>query len=194
METIRTFIAIPLPDALLKRLSALQERLETEVPHRSMRWVKPTGIHLTLKFLGDISTERLPEIKQALTAVAQNAPACQFTVGELGCFPNPSRPRVLWVGVQEPSGRLNALQDAIEEALDTLGYAREKRGFTPHLTLGRVQRKVSHNAATRIGDVVQATPVEQLAHITAEHFALIRSDLKPTGAAYTTLATFDLKR
>ena len=193
METIRAFIAIPLPDSLLERLAALQRKLENRVPHRSVRWVRTEGIHLTLKFLGDTPADRLPDIKHALAAVARHAPACSFTVAGLGCFPNPRRPRVVWVGVQEPTGRLAALQDGIEEALTPLGYEPEGRGFTPHLTLGRVGRKASRSDAAQVGEIVTATTVELLAEVPADRFALIRSVLKPSGAEYTTLEEFPLR-
>lgn len=192
MDTIRAFIAVPLPDSLLEQLTALQRQLKKQVPERSVRWVRPEGIHLTLKFLGDTPTGKLPEIERALAAVARHAPACTFTVGELGCFPNPRRPRVVWIGVQEPTGRLAALQDAVEEVMAPFGYEPEGRGFTPHLTLGRVQRKVSRSDAARVGEVVTGTGVGQLAEVLADRFALIRSVLKPSGAEYTTLAEFPL--
>jgi 2'-5' RNA ligase len=192
METIRAFIAVPLPHPLLDRLSALQRQLESQIPSRSVRWVRAEGIHLTLKFLGDTPTEKLPGIKRALTAVARHAPVCTFTVGELGCFPNPRRPRVVWVGVQEPAGRLAALQDAIEEVMAPLGYPPEGRGFTPHLTLGRVRPGARRSDVARVGEVVTGTTVESLAEISGDHFALIRSVLKPTGAEYTTLEEFPL--
>jgi len=190
MEIIRAFIAIPLPGTLLDELAALQRRLEKQVPPYSVRWVNPHGIHLTLQFLGDTPVEKLPAIQEALAAVAQNAPSCTFTVGGLGCFPNPRRPRVVWVGVQEPTGRLAALQDAIEEAMEHFGYTPEGRGFTPHLTLGRVQRRASNREAAQVGEAITGAPVGQLAEVAADRFALIRSVLKPTGAEYTTLAEF----
>jgi 2'-5' RNA ligase len=193
METIRAFIAVPLPHPLLDRLSALQRQLESQIPSRSVRWVRAEGIHLTLKFLGDTPTEKLPDIKRALTAVARHAPACTFTVGELGCFPNPRRPRVVWVGVQEPAGRLAALQDAIEEVMAPLGYPPEGRGFTPHLTLGRVRPGARRSDVARVGEVVTGTTVESLVEMSGDHFALIRSVLKPTGAEYTTLEKFLLQ-
>lgn len=192
METIRAFIAIPLPPPLLEKMAALQRQLEKQIAPRSVRWVHTEGIHLTLKFLGDTPTEKLPDIKRALTAVARHAPACTFTVGELGCFPNPRRPRVVWVGVQEPAGRLAALQDAIEEVMAPLGYPPEGRGFTPHLTLGRVRPGARRDEVSRVGEVVSGTTVESLAEVSADHFALIRSVLKPTGAEYTTLEEFPL--
>ncbi len=192
MNTIRAFIAIPLPQPLLRELDRVQRRLENKIPPRSVRWVRAAGIHLTLKFLGDTPLEKLPGIEAALWAVARHAPSCTFTVGELGCFPNPRRPRVVWVGVQEPSGRLAALQDAIEEVVVPFGYQPEGRGFTPHLTLGRVQRRASRSDAARIGEVVVATNVGTLGQVAATSFALIQSVLKPTGAEYTTLSEFEL--
>jgi 2'-5' RNA ligase len=193
METMRAFIAIPLPHPLLEKLAALQHQLERRVPPRSVRWVRPEGVHLTLKFLGDTLTEKLPGIKQALAAVARHAPACPFTVEELGCFPNPRRPRVVWVGVQEPTGRLAALQDAIEEVMVPFGHEPEGRGFTPHLTLGRIRRRTPRSDAARVGEVVASTEVGLLAEVPADHFALIRSVLKPAGAEYTTLEEFPLR-
>jgi 2'-5' RNA ligase len=193
VDKIRAFIAIPLPDLLLDKLADLQRELERQIPPRSVRWVRTEGIHLTLKFLGDTPTEKLPEIKQALAAVARHAPTSSFTVGELGCFPNPRRPRVVWVGVQELTGRLAVLQDAIEEVMAPFGYPPEGRGFTPHLTLGRVQRKAPRSDAARVGEVVTGTTVETLAEVPADYFALIRSVLKPSGAEYTVLEKFVLQ-
>jgi RNA 2',3'-cyclic 3'-phosphodiesterase len=192
METIRAFIAVPLPDSLLRQLASLQRRLEEQMPRRGVRWVRREGIHLTLKFLGDTPAEKLPSIKEALAAVARNAPVSTFTVGGIGCFPNAYRPRVVWVGVQEPTGRMAALQDAIEEVMAPFGYKPEGRGFTPHLTLGRVGRKARRDEVTRVGEVVAGTEVNQLAEVVADRFELIRSVLKPTGAEYTTLETFVL--
>ena len=193
METIRAFIAVPLSDSLLEQLTVLQRKLERQMPPRSVRWVRPEGIHLTLKFLGDTLTEKLPDIKQALAAVARHAPVSTFTVEGLGCFPNPRRPRVIWVGVQEPTGRLAVLQDAIEEVLTPFGYESEGRGFKPHLTVGRVRRKVARSDVAQVGQVVGDTTVGLLGQVSVESFCLIRSVLKPTGAEYATLEEFSLR-
>jgi len=193
METIRAFIAIPLPQLLLSKLAALQQQLEQQIPPRSVRWVRAEGIHLTLRFLGDTSTDKVPDIKQALAAVARHAPACRFSVEGLGCFPNSRRPRVVWVGVKEPTGWLEVLQDAIEEAMTHFGYSRERRAFKPHLTLGRVHRRASRSDAAQLGEVVAGTTVGLLAEVPVEQFALIRSVLKPAGAEYTALEEFPLR-
>ncbi len=192
METIRAFVAIPLPPSLLDRLSILQRQLEKQVPPQSVRWVRGEGIHLTLKFLGDTPVEKLPFIKRALAAEAQHVPPFSFTAAGLGCFPRSRRPRVIWVGVEEPLGRLATLQSGIEEAMSGLGFKPEHRKFHPHLTLGRVQQRVSRRDRERIGEVITAAPVEVLAEVPADRFALIRSVLKPSGAEYTTLEEFTL--
>jgi 2'-5' RNA ligase len=193
MNMCRLFIAVPLPKSLLKRLGDVQYRLEGKVPHRSVRWVRAEGIHLTLKFLGDTPQDKIPTIQEALTVVARNAPACDLTVSGLGCFPSCRRPRVLWVGVQEPTGRLRALWKAVEEVMISVGYKPERHGFSPHLTLGRVRRQSSRGDLKEIGDAVTGTAADRLAAFSADRFELIRSMLKPTGAEYTTLATFRLQ-
>jgi 2'-5' RNA ligase len=193
MKKIRTFVAIPLPDSLLEQLDRLQRKLEPEVPPRSVRWVRSTGIHLTLKFLGDTPVGQLPEIKAALSAVARNAPSFTFSAEGLGCFPNLRRPRVLWVGIHEPTDRLAALQNAIEEVMEPLGYQPERRGFTPHLTLGRVRRRAGRSDARRLGELISATNVGKLGEVDVSSFAFIQSILKSTGAEYTRLEEFPLE-
>ena len=192
MEKMRLFIAVPLPEPVLKRLAEVQHRLEGRVGHQSVRWVRSEGIHLTLKFLGDTPGEKVGAIGEALTVVGRNVPRCTATVEGLGCFPSPRRPQVLWVGVTEPTGRLEALQAAVEEAMTSLGYSPERRGFTPHLTLGRVRRGASRQEEEQIGEAVQTMAVGELAKITIDRFELIRSALKPSGAEYTTVETFPL--
>lgn len=192
MEKLRIFVAIPLPPLLLERLKDVQYRLQGKVPHRSVRWVRPEGIHLTLKFLGDTPRDEIPIVREALIAVARHAPSFTLTAEGLGCFPSPRRPRVLWVGVDEPTGRLAVLAKAIEEAMTSLGYKPDRHSFTPHLTLGRVRRGASQEASREISEAITGTRVGQLAQFTADCFELIRSDLKPGGAEYTTLETFPL--
>jgi 2'-5' RNA ligase len=190
MDNIRLFVAIPLPESLLERLVDVQYRVQGKVPHKSVRWVRSEGIHLTLKFLGDTPEDKVPTIREALTVVGRNAPLCTLVAEGLGCFPSLRRPRVLWVGVNEPTGRLEALQKAVEEAMTSLGYKPERHGFTPHLTLGRVRRGTSRTDEKRIAEAIEGTTVGQLTEFTADRFELIRSELKPTGAEYTTLETF----
>jgi len=192
-QPVRAFIAVPLPDEILSALGGVQRTLSRNVPEGSVRWVRPKGIHLTLKFLGNTPLDRLPAIRAALNAVAMNAPAFTITIGGAGCFPNPRRPRVIWIGIDEPQGRLVRLHAAIEEALDNAGFPPEGRPFKPHLTLGRVNRRSSHGDAARVGEAVVGAAVNVLGQVKATQVDLVRSILKPTGAEYSTLATFSLQ-
>jgi 2'-5' RNA ligase len=193
METIRAFIAVPLPRSLLDQLATLQTQLGDQVPARSVRWVRTESIHLTLKFLGDTLTEKLPNIKQALAAVARHAPTATFTVEGVGCFPNPRRPRIVWAGIKDPTGCLEVLQDTVGEAMTHFGYEREKRNFKPHLTIGRVNRRTSRDDAAQVGAAVASSTVGLLDEVSVDRFDLIHSVLKPTGAEYTTLEEFPLR-
>jgi len=187
MKTLRTFIAVDLNEPLKKELAALQARLREQVAPGSVRWVRPEGIHLTLKFLGDTPADRVDEIGRALAQAAAQVQPFAFTVGGLGCFPNTRRPRVVWVGLQEPTGALVRLRDAVEAHVAPLGFPTEKRPFRPHLTLGRVQRRASKSEVREIGEIVAAAPVGTIARMHVTTVSYIQSELKPGGAVYTTL-------
>jgi len=193
MSTIRAFIAIPLPGPILDQLARVQRKLEGQVPPRSIRWVKRSGIHLTLKFLGDVPRGNLVEMEKALREAARSVATCTYTVEGLGCFPTCDRPRVIWVGVVEPSGRLGALQDAVEEAMAPFGFEPERRGFTAHLTLGRVARHASRRDAASVGERISRTHIGALGKAVADRFYLIQSTLKPSGAEYARLVEFKLQ-
>lgn len=187
MNTIRAFIAIELPQDILAQLGQLQAQLKAALPRGSVRWVRPEGIHLTLKFLGEVPQSQLDLIKSALAEVGRRSPPFTFGVGQAGCFPNAHRPRVVWIGVQEPGNWLNRLQRAVESAMTPLGYPPENRSFTPHLTLGRVDRNVSLGDLRKIGEGVLQARIGAVGQASAETVALIQSHLKPTGAEYAVL-------
>lgn len=188
MEKIRTFIAIELNQALQDSLNRLQQNLKRQVPERAVRWVRPDGIHLTLKFLGDVPAPRIASISQTVESACRNLSPFRIELTGLGCFPNLRRPRVVWVGVREATGTLLRLQNAIESGLGVLGFAREDRSFTPHLTLGRVQRQADRSEQQRLGDLIAGSDVGSLGDMKVASVSVIRSDLRPTGAVYTTLA------
>jgi 2'-5' RNA ligase len=192
MATVRTFIAIELDEELRATLQDLQDRLRGQLAPRSVRWVRPQGIHLTLKFLGDTPVSRLEDIKVALAQAATEVGPFTFTVGGLGCFPNTQRPRVVWVGLQEPTGALVRLRDAVEAQVAPLGFPTEKRRFSPHLTLGRVQRRASRSEVREIGKVVAASEIGTVDEMDVTVVCHIKSDLRPSGAVYTTLLEAEL--
>lgn len=191
-ETYRTFIAAPLAPPVIQALDTLQTQLKRACPHRTVRWVPADHIHLTLHFLGDILPSRVDPVKAALQVVARNVPPFAFEAKGLGAFPNLSRPRVIWVGVQDETSWLALLHEAVNEAMTRLGFERERRRFSPHLTLGRVQRRASRAEAQSIGEVIEATHVDTLGANPVETLVLFRSILQPTGAEYTPLAQFRL--
>jgi 2'-5' RNA ligase len=193
MATVRTFIAIELDEDLKSNLLRLQNRLREQVSPRSVRWVQPDGIHLTLKFLGDTPVEQLANVKKALAEAAGEIGPFTFTVGGLGCFPNLRRPRVVWVGLQEPTGALLRLQRAIEANVAPLGFPTEKRPFSPHLTLGRVQRNISNSQAREVGEAVAAIAPGTIDEMAVAAASYIKSDLRPSGAVYTVLFEAKLK-
>jgi 2'-5' RNA ligase len=190
---LRTFIAIKLDEELRDNLRGLQDSLQRQVSPRSVRWVRPEGIHLTLKFLGDTLPEQVEQVKVALNRAASGVGPFTFTVGGLGCFPNTRRPRVVWVGLHEATGILARLRDAVEAHVAPLGFPTEKRPFRPHLTLGRVQRRASKSEVREIGEVVAASAIGDIDEMTVTAVSYIKSDLRPSGAVYTTLLEAELR-
>lgn len=187
MNTLRTFIAIELDDELRDNLGHLQARLRERVSPGSVRWVRPDGIHLTLKFLGDTPQAKVEEVQAALAQAAADVGPFTFAVAGLGCFPNARSPRVVWVGLQELSGALARLRDAVEAQVAPLGFPTEKRPFRPHLTIGRVQRRASKSEVREIGEVVATSIIGTVDEMTVTIVSYIKSELKPGGAVYTTL-------
>jgi 2'-5' RNA ligase len=193
MATVRTFIATELSEDLRESLGLLQDRLRAQMPRGSVRWVRPEGIHLTLKFLGDTPVEQVDRVKAALAEAAAKVGPFRIVVRGLGCFPNSRRPRVIWVGLEESSGALQRLRDEVEAHVAPVGFPTERRKFSPHLTLGRVQRRASSSEVREIGQMVAASTTGLIGEIHVSTVSYIKSDLKPSGAVYTTLLETDLK-
>lgn len=193
MTTLRTFIAIELDQQLCDLLTRLQDRLNGQLSPRSVRWVRSEGIHLTLKFLGDTPSQQVEAVKVALDRAVFQIPPFAVSVGGLGCFPNSRRPRVVWVGLYEPTGTLASLRDAVESHIAPLGFPTENRPFRPHLTLGRVHRRASKSEVREIGEVIQASVIGDLHEMSVQEVSYIKSELKPSGAVYTTLYKAQLR-
>ncbi len=189
-ETVRTFIAVELPPLLRQALEEWQADLRREFPSRAVRWTRPNGIHLTLKFLGDTPTERLPEVKAALARAVVAIAPFDLESGVWGCFPNCRRPRVLWLGVNGELASLRMLWQAVEKEVAPLGWPTEKRGFSPHLTLGRISRGTTAAEIAAVGEAMQQRAMPQVHRWTVDALTFFRSDLRPTGAVYTPLGVF----
>ena len=187
MDTIRAFIAIELPDEVKETVALIIKRLRP-AQYRYVKWVAPTGTHLTIKFLGNISSDQLPQITDIMKTAAQKVPLIELRLGGLGMFPNEQRPRVIWVALEGNTEPLAIMQREIEKALEPLGFATENRAFTPHLTLGRVRDNASSDDRKEIGGVVKTKKIDYDASFTLRELSLMKSTLTPTGAIYNRMA------
>jgi 2'-5' RNA ligase len=187
-ETWRLFIAVELPEGVLQAISAVQNDLKKRLPERALRWVRPEGIHLTLQFLGDVERDRVDELADALAQAAADRRRIDLAIEGLGCFPNPRRPRVLWLGIGGEVAKLRLLQQAVEAETKPLGFQPEGRPFSPHLTLARVQRNASRSDVAEVGASIERRKTGRVADFAADGISLIRSQLKPSGAEYTQVA------
>lgn len=193
MGVIRAFIAIELTPEIRRALDQTSSELRGRLKDVPVRWVAAEGTHLTLKFLGDVSVANLEVLKKILHAEAGGHPPFEIGIAELGAFPSIQRPRVIWVKVDSPAV-LSSIQHSIENETARLGYAREDRPFSPHLTLGRVPRNATPADIHRIGEVLAQFKVGFLGVMRVESINLYRSDLRPSGAVYTCLYAAPLRK
>ena len=182
METIRTFMAVALPSAAKQELTRVADELAMRVPERSVRWVTPDLIHITLCFLGETAVSKLDAITQMMDRVVCTHAPLKLNLHGTGCFPDANRPRVIWVGLAGQVAELAAVKRDLDSGLASLGWDVEKRPFTPHLTLGRVK-----DAAKLRGVSWEVGVKEMAVGITAVH--LIESQLTGDGPIYTTRHT-----
>ncbi|MBI2908514.1 MAG: RNA 2',3'-cyclic phosphodiesterase [Chloroflexi bacterium] len=188
MELIRSFIAIELPEELKESLTDLHAKLK-QAGGNNVKWVRPEGVHLTLVFLGYVAAEKIPAVTEAMTRVAEGIAPLTLTARGVGAFPSWQRPRVVWVGLEGDIERLKTLQKRLQDALEPLGFTPEKRDFSPHLTLGRVREPISPAERRRMGEVMSAIGFETPVNWKVDSVSLMRSELKPTGAVYSQLAS-----
>lgn len=192
LESIRLFAAIKLSEVLERELETLEEMLRSATLMRPVRWVAPENIHLTVKFLGQVEAARIADLSAALSNSAQSVLPFTLTVRELGCFPNSMRPDVIWAGLGGQLTEAAELVRRVEETFAAIGFAREKRPFSPHLTLGRVRREARPADRAAIGSYLERIPTQDYGTITADSIHLIKSDLRPSGPVYTTISSIRL--
>jgi 2'-5' RNA ligase len=151
MPRLRTFIAVELASSVITRAGDLIDKLR--VAAAEINWVRPQQMHLTLKFLGDVPDTETPDICRVVSEVAADFEPFEITFRGAGAFPNAKQPRTLWIGIEDGADELKSLQAALDDALKAkLGFAKEPRGFHPHLTIGRVKRELpgGHGELTQL--------------------------------------------
>jgi 2'-5' RNA ligase len=188
-ETIRTFIAFALPDTILSALDRVQTHLKAG--GLKAKWVRIQGIHLTLKFLGDIETYQADPVADKMAAAARGIDPFLLGAKGIGVFPNIRRPRVIWAGLSGDLKPLADLQRRIDAALSEIGFVREKRSFKGHLTLARFKGRTD---SRQVAHALEALAGFETQTFTAQQLVLFKSQLEPTGAVYTQLKQVPLRR
>ncbi len=182
---MRIFIALDIEQWIKDGLQeAVRELRRTRAP---VRWVKPEGMHLTLKFLGQTPEEKVASLESSLESVCRDIFPFPVTVSGLGAFPGLSRPRVLWAGVEEPTGTMETLAGSLEEGMLALGWKKEKRKFHPHITIGRVKGNIN---LKQLSDAVSEFQGKIWGRQETSGVSLYRSHLEPAGARYEVIRFF----
>jgi RNA 2',3'-cyclic 3'-phosphodiesterase len=189
---LRSFIAVEVPPEVQNAISQSLAPLQKSLPKPLIRWVAPQNVHLTLKFLGDVSPINLEQMAEAIRFEAEAHQAFSMSVAGIGAFPNSRRPRVIWIGLAAPAA-LTALQRGVEAASASLGYAAENRPFSPHLTVGRVGQAVSVSDLHKIHLALEEMKVGQLGQVQVTAIHIFKSDLRPGGSVYTPLYVLPMK-
>ena len=188
-EEVRLFVAVELPPPVTAALGELQAELRRR-GLSALRWVRPEGIHLTLKFLGEVPARQVTSVLDALASAVQGIGPHDLSLGRLGTFGGRS-PRVLWIALEGGVETLGRLQEQVEQRLVALGFPPEERAFSPHLTLARVRPENAREVARPLAAAVPAVNAPP-AEIPVREVSLMRSQLKPGGAVYTRLEAFPL--
>lgn len=186
MSLVRAFIAIDISPEIRTAIDKQTASLRNALGPSLMRWVPTKNVHLTLKFLGEISAKNIEILTQLLDVEASQHEVFEIHFGGMGTFPNAKRPRVFWIGIQAPQ-ELLSLQRGIEAATTKLGYPVDKRAFSPHLTIARVNKNIKPHGREKIREVLREAHAGTLGSIQVKAVHLYKSDLKPSGAVYTQL-------
>ncbi len=187
---LRLFVAVNLDPALRSAVEDVRRRLLEAWPQGAqlVKWVEPHNLHLTLKFLGPVEASRVSRVAEVLRAVESSAPFDLHLVG-LGAFPRPRGARVLWVGVREGSQELGHLAQVVEDALQPLGFGREERPFSAHLTIGRLRTPSYH---PQLEAALNQNSSVEIGFQHVHSVELVQSSLRPAGPVYTVVRSYRL--
>lgn len=178
----RVFCAVELPDDVREQLRDHIARLRAAVPDVAASWSRVENVHLTLKFFGNVEVDRIDAISAAASRAVREFSTFPIGIGGTGVFPRASRPQVLWIGVNDPAGKLSALQKRFDN--ETADFGTEDRAFSPHLTIARIRRPEGGRHLTDAHLKMEFKPVE----ITLNEMIVFRSELSPKGSRYTPIS------
>lgn len=189
---MRTFIAIELPTDVKERLKGIQETLRKT--DSDVKWVDPNNIHLTLKFLGEVSEEKIPVVKAAIKRIAQQNSPYPLSISGIGAFPRISSPRVIWAGVRTGENETARIAEQLEEDFSAMGFPKEERKFSCHITLGRIRSSAGIQRLVKLLTDSGAALLPENLGFFASAITLFQSRLSPQGPAYEPLSVFQLEK
>lgn len=189
----RTFIALELNSALQRHLAGVIRQMAQALP--DIRWVDPAGIHLTLAFLAELTDEQLAAAEEATRDAARECSSFSYQLSRLGIFGSPRQPRVIWMGIAEPSRILQRVHQVLNAELLKRGFEVETRPFSPHFTLARVKVPLSSEEQKRLRDLLAGNQqgISTAQPFSAQHLVVMKSELAQSGARYSVLRSFKLQ-
>ena len=188
-EKIRVFIAVPVPEEIKNNIANSQEILKQKFDNDKIKWVKANLMHITIKFLGDIETAMIPDMKKMVQKSIADANSFKLSVKKIGVFPGIRKPRIIWAGIEQDVGKLVDIHEKINENINVLGFKKESKGLTPHITLARVKHKPINSKILK--QVIEESQRLFLGEFQVNNIILYKSELYPTGPLYTPLWSVD---
>jgi len=188
---LRLFLAVAVPPDVRKEIARAQSQLQRHSPPGALRWTPPEQFHVTLKFLGDVPAESVPQLEKTAAEVCTRFPPLKMSAQGIGFFPNGRQPRVIWAGASNAAGQLPGLHRQLDEALRWLAPAEKPERFSGHITLGRF-KPGHHSSLEKLRVRAAGLQTRLFGDWVAGEVQLVRSDLTPTGATHTVTATFPM--
>jgi 2'-5' RNA ligase len=190
---MRTFVAIDFSPQIRGKIGEIIEYFKTQTPDYALKWVEPQNLHMTIKFLGEVSEGHLRTIKDVLSDTLEGRSAFEIEVTGMGMYPSTQKPRVIWLGV-EGSEPLKDIHQSLDQALQKASIPPDKRGLSPHLTIARVRRNVETLIVQDIGKTLSQFKIDSLGKCTIDRIVLYKSTLTPSGPIYDPLLSIPLDK
>lgn len=192
MQLLRLFFALTFTPDDLQKIIKVRDDIQNLLPTLGLRWVYQSNIHLTMKFLGNVDSSKLPVLNQSLLSAVENLPPCSAELKGLGAYPSLAHPQSIWLGIK-PDHNLELLFCQLENSLFALGFSKERKGFYPHVTLARISDHIPENKRKEISDVLKRIDVPVLSTTKFYSLNLVKSDLDHSGPTYTKLLSASFK-
>jgi 2'-5' RNA ligase len=190
---LRTFIAVDFSPEIIRKIKEIIDYFKTQTPERALKWVAPENLHLTIKFLGEVPEEKIEQIKSLINETLDDVKVFEIGVEELGMYPNPQKPRVVWLGITG-ADPLKEIHKMLESQLQKADIQPDKRSFSPHLTIARIRRNADIQSVKEIGETLSKFKVGSLGSCNIDHIVVYKSELTPQGPIYTPLLSSPLNK